>query len=338
MQQLLLAWTGISFVYPLALLFPPLFLLVRPLRSAIVPYPVYPRAALLKRAPAGLRVWLRRYLLPPLLLAALLLISLAAARPQRISFLNNSGEARNLVLALDLSRSMSAQDFYQQGRNISRLDAVKLVVSEFLRERPGDRIGIVVFGSTSLLLSPLTLDHELLTQLVARLDVGMAQDGTAIGDGLGLSVKRLASAPDGSRAVVLVTDGANNSGQVDPEKAAHVAKDLGIKIHTVGIGSDKPVVINSPSNFIFGGGLRQVEFDEKTLQEIAKISGGIYFHAENLEGLRGIYQELDKLESSTAEDAPPQKIDELFPPLLAWALALYLAALILSRGLLATIP
>ncbi|MCB0311585.1 MAG: VWA domain-containing protein [Bdellovibrionales bacterium] len=337
-MKYLLPFTTMSFAYPWLLAFPLVCAVIYLLQKKHARAVLIPQVATLRQIPVSLRLILRKPLLGILSTLSILSLSIAAARPQFISNLPQQREARNLMLALDLSRSMRAKDFDSDNGRLTRIDAVRLVVGEFIKARADDRLGITVFGSQAMLLSPLTLDHGLILDLVERLKTGLAGDGTAIGDGLGVSLKRIKDVPGDSKAIILLTDGVSNSGQVNPIKAAKVARDLGIKIHTVGIGSSQPVTIRMPGDLFFQRSFTQVEFDEKTLIEIAKITGGVYFNAQSFEGLKKVYEEIDKLESTESDDIAPQKIEELFVPFALSGLISYLLYLVLSRSILMKLP
>jgi len=338
MMDYIYPFTTMSFAYPWVLLFPFLILFlfrISKLQRAAVSYP---DISLISSIPASLRLRLRKPTLGLLSALTIFFLAVAGARPQRSSVLEQSVEARNIMLALDLSRSMSARDFQSKRGVLSRASGVKSVVSEFIKSRPGDRLGVVVFGSVALLLSPLTLDHGLVHDLVEKLEPGVAEDGTAIGDGLGLSLKRLREIDGKSKAIILMTDGVNNSGQVNPLKAALVAKELGIKIHTVGIGSNDPVSIDVPGGIFGQRVLSRVEFDEATLKEIAELTGGVYFNASSLEGLKEVYAEIDRLEKSDADSPQSKKVEELFPKFLILGTISYLLLVLLSRFVFLKVP
>lgn len=322
--KLLYPFTTMNFAQPAVLLFPIVLLFFAAVSRRGPSAVLLPHTRFLASVHPGWRVRLRRPVLGVLAAIALVCLSIAAARPQNVRVLPRARDARNIMLAIDLSPSMSAEDIARTIGTTSRLDAVKQVVAEFIRKRVDDRIGLVVFGGNAYLQSPLTTDHSLLTYFIDRMEVGMAGQGTAIGDGLGLALKRIQEIPFGAKAIILLTDGVSNAGQVNPLKAAKVAADLRVKVHTIGIGSSQPVDLN------FGGslfGLRQgrVEFDEATLKEIARLTGGRYFSAADLEGLQKIYGEIDKLESSRESEHDELVAEELFEPFaVVGALALLL--------------
>ncbi len=230
----------------------------------------------------SLRLRLRTPVLLALELVAITTLTVAAARPQRVTIIEQPNLARNIMLVIDASNSMSGEDFPTKFGTTSRMEGVKTVVAEYVRSRRGDRVGLVVFGNTSYLQSPLTNDTLLVEKLVEQLQPRMAGDGTAIGDGLGLALKRLRDVEARSKAIILMTDGVNTAGQVSPLKAAQIAKDLGIQIHTIGIGTGTVTLGQDP----FGGLLGttagpKAEFDEATLKEIAKMTGGVYYPQAN---------------------------------------------------------
>ena len=239
---------------------------------------------------------------PTLFALACLLATLAvlgASRPHKLKRFEQPQEGRDLILVIDISPSMRERDFVSNSRPISRLDAVKIVVDDFIESRREDRIGLVVFGGRAFLQGPLTRDHELLRQLLSILREGAGGDGTAIGDGIGVALKALDKIGGSSKAIVLLTDGANNSGQVHPLQAAEIAKKLGIKIHTIGIGR-APIRERND--------LRS--YDEQTLKKIAHDSSGVFFNASNLDNLQNVYEQINQLETrQTDSDLPTQRTE-----------------------------
>jgi len=261
-------------------------------------------------------------------LLALLWLALVAAlmRPQWLEpYTENRTAGYDLMLAVDTSRSMTALDFTLNDEEVSRMQVVKGVVSKFIQGRRGDRLGLVIFGSRAYLLSPLTFDLDAVDKLLGELVPAIAGPATAMGDAMGLGVKKLRERPEGSRVMILVTDGKNEGGIIPPLKAAELAKQEGIRIYTIGVGSDKKRVrILDPAmrNYVWAEGLG---FDEETLREIAKITGGAYFRATDTEALEKIYQRIDELEKTEAEART------LFipRPLYPWPLTLALLCLLL---------
>jgi Ca-activated chloride channel family protein len=223
----------------------------------------------------------------------------------------------DMVLAIDVSGSMQALDFTLNGQPADRLDVVKSVVSKFIESRPNDRIGIVAFGGAPYLVSPLTLDHDWLQQNLDRVQLGMVEDGTAIGSAIATSVNRLRGQASKSKIIVLLTDGMNNAGKVQPLIAAEAAKALGIKIYCVGAGTEGSAPF--PMTNAFGQRVIQmmkVDIDEETLQKIAEETGGAYFRATDTNSLKNIYSEIDRLEKTTHSIKKFSSYEELF----AWAL------------------
>ncbi len=338
MRELLYFLTTFSFEYPALLLAPMLVLFLRrfsPGRSSRV---LFSDLKILKSVGRSLRLRLRKPLLGGLAAFFVLALSLAAARPVKTGLPGEEVESHNIMLVLDISRSMSASDFQVAGRPATRMEAVKMVVREFIAARRNDRLGLVVFGSNAFLQCPLTLDHSLLADLLKRIQIGMAGDATAMGDGLGIALKRMRDLEGRSKAIILLTDGVSNAGQVNPLKAAQVAADLGIKVHTIGIGSDRPVSLAVPGGFLAQRTLARVEFDEETLRKIAETTGGVYFNAESLEGLQEVYREIDRLEKIKMEDPGHRRVEEFFARYAAWALLAYVMYTAASRSVFLKIP
>ena len=328
-----------TFAYPWLLAAPLVYLLIRWFRRAPRSTATFPNAAFLRALPTTLKQRLREPLLNTLTFLTICALSVAAARPQRITVVNQNESGRNIILVVDASNSMSAHDFPTSLGRTSRMEGIKSVVAEYVRARAGDRIGLVVFGNTGYLQSPLTTDTAIVEELVRALQPRMAGDGTAIGDGLGLALKRLRDVKEGSKAIILMTDGVNNAGQVSPVKAAHVAKDLGIQIHTIGIGTESSPMRPQPLGGILGVPVGPMaEFDEKTLKEIADLTGGTYFNAANLEDFKKVYKEIEKLTSTEQEQPDKQIVDELFAPFVTVAAAAYFLALLLAATYFMKIP
>ena len=230
-------------------------------------------------------------------------------------------EGYDLMLAIDTSRSMEALDFTVRGRQVTRMAVIKGVIGRFITARDGDRIGIVAFGDQAFVLSPMTLDNQAVYKLVDNIVSRMAGDGTAIGDAIGLGVKKLRDRPEGSRILILVTDGENTEGSLPPKLAAQLAAHEGIRIYTIGVGSKGLVP------FMEDGRMTQVkmEIDEALLTEVASITGGEYFRATDTSALEQIYQRIDALEKTQAESRTA-----MIPrPLYRWPLGLALLALLL---------
>ena len=258
-----------------------------------------------------------------LAIAAWCFLVLASTRPQWLGEPIEQGvSGRDLMLAVDLSGSMKEQDFFINNQAVDRLTATKRVANQFIERRVGDRIGLILFGTNAYLQTPLSFDRKTVQILLNEAAIGLAGESTAIGDAIGLAVKRLQSQTD-SRVLILLTDGANTAGEVSPIKAAEIAAQHQLKIYTIGIGADEMIVRS------FFGSQRvnpSRDLDEKTLTAIAEKTGGRYFRARNTDELKQIYQLLDELE-------PVEKDQQFFRPrneLFFWPLgfALFLTAII----------
>ncbi|MDC9728471.1 MAG: VWA domain-containing protein [Methyloprofundus sp.] len=233
------------------------------------------------------------------------LLILASSRPQWLGEPIEQGiSGRDLMLAVDLSASMEAQDFMVNDEAVDRLTATKVVAAQFIEKRVGDRLGLILFGTNAYLQTPLTFDRKTVQILLNEAALGLAGESTAIGDAIGLAIKRLKSEEASSRVLILLTDGANTAGNVTPLKAAELAAEHQLKIYTIGIGADEMIIKN-----FFGS--RKVnpsrDLDEKTLTAIAEKTGGQYFRARDTAELEKIYQILDKLE-------PIEKDTQYFRP------------------------
>ncbi len=266
-----------------------------------------------------------------LFLAALAWIALviAAARPIWISDpISLPVSGRDLMLAVDLSGSMQEQDFAINGNYVDRLTATKAVAGDFIQRRKGDRIGLILFGDRAYLQAPLTFDRKTVITLLNEAVLGLAGEKTAIGDAIGLAVKRLRKKRGQDRILILMTDGANTAGSVSPLEAAKLAAQEGLKIYTVGIGSDARSLAN-----VFGFNLPtpQTDLDERSLKAIARVTGGRYFRARDTREFQEIYEELDKLEpvEKDVESWRPQT--ELFRWPLFISVLLSLLTLIIRR-------
>ena len=251
-------------------------------------------------------------------IAAVAFISIALARPQSsTSWQDRTTEGIDIVIALDISGSMLSQDLKP-----NRLEASKEVAMNFVSTRPNDRIGLVVYAGESFTQCPLTTDHSVLVNLFQDIKFGMINDGTAVGMGLATSVNRLKDSKAKSKVIILLTDGASNTGSIPPLTAADIAKTFGVRVYTIGVGSKgtAPYPVQTP----FGIQYQQVEvnIDEGTLKEIAKITGGLYYRATDNEKLEEIYAEIDKLEKSKIETTEYRKKSEEYFPFLLIAISL----------------
>lgn len=238
------------------------------------------------------------------------------------------------MLAIDISGSMLARDFKPD-----RITVAKEVAGEFIADRYGDRIGLAVFAGESFTQSPLTTDKGTLQTMLTRVRSGVVEDGTAIGNGLATAINRLRESEAKSKVIILLTDGVNNRGEIAPLMAAEIAADMGIKVYTIGIGVRGKAPY--PAVDMFGNTTFQmvdVEIDEKTLEEIASLTGGKYFRATDKQKLKAIYDEINQLEKSRVEVTDLTIYHEKFLPLVLLALALLLAEFLFSQVLLKRIP
>ena len=280
---------------------------------------------------------IRIYLFHGLYFLRLLTISLliiAFARPQSsLSRQDISIEGIDIVLAVDVSGSMLARDF-----SPDRLEASKEVAMEFIDGRPNDRIGLVIFSGETFTQCPLTTDHAVLKTLFKDIKSGMIEDGTALGDGLATAVNRLKTSKAISKVIILLTDGVNNMGSLDPLSAAEIAKLYGVRIYTIGVGTTgmAPYPVQTP----FGIQLQnmEVKIDETLLREVSRLTDGKYFRATNTVKLRQIYQEIDKLEKSKIDVTEFRKKKEEFLILTLIALVLLVLEILLRNTWFKNIP
>lgn len=286
------------------------------------------------RAPKSVRYYLRH--LPFVLrTAAYALLVVALARPQGIEQnVRTSTEGIDIMLSIDVSGSMLARDFKPD-----RITAAKEVAASFISDRVGDRLGLVVFAGEAFTQSPLTTDQSTLQTLLARIRSGLIEDGTAIGNGLATAINRLRESEAKSKVIILLTDGINNRGEIAPMTAAEIARAQGIRVYTIGVGSRGTAPY--PAVDMFGNMTfinQKVEIDEKTLTEIARLTGGRYFRATDKEKLQAIYDEINQLEKSRVEVTERITYHELFLGWVLAALALLTAELLLSNLVLKHIP
>lgn len=259
-------------------------------------------------------------------LLAMVFIIAAIARPQTMFEEQNAeGEGVDIVLCIDVSGSMTAQDLTP-----NRLEAAKNVAIDFVNKRVTDRIAVVIFSGESFTQCPLTTDHRVLISAIQNIRNGLLEDGTAIGSGLGTSVDRLRESKSKSKVVILLTDGENNGGLIDPQTAKEIAKAFQVKVYTIGVGTDgyAPQPVNTPMGVVMQQG--KVSIDEKLLKEIARETGGNYFRAKDNEGLVGIYDEINSLEKSKVEISTRTRYTEKFFPFVIAALALIFLELLLK--------
>ena len=265
---------------------------------------------------------------------AFICLVLALARPQ---FKNEerltNGEGIDIVLCLDISGSMLAQDFIP-----NRMEAAKNVASEFVDNRPTDRIGLVIFSGESFTMCPLTTDRSVLKTQLFNVQSGLLEDGTAIGSGLATSVERLRSSQSKSKVIILLTDGENNGGLIDPNTAKEIAKSLKVRVYTVGVGTEgfATVPIQTPTGVIMQK--EKVSIDEKLLTQIANETGGKYFRAKDNESLSAVYKEIDKMEKSKIQISTYTKYSEQFFPFAVMAAVLLLLEAVLRFTIFRKFP
>ncbi len=267
-------------------------------------------------------------------LLALSCIIIALARPQiRFDEQRSEGEGVDIILCIDVSGSMTAQDFIP-----NRMEAAKKVAENFVDNRPTDRIGIVIFSGESFTQCPLTTDHSVLKSQIEQIRNGLLEDGTAIGSGLATSVDRLRNSKSKSKVVILLTDGINNGGLIDPATAKEIAKTFKVKVYTIGVGTDgyAPTPVSTPLGIVMQN--EKVAIDERLLTNIANETGGKYFRATDNKSLQDIYTEIDRLEKSKVEITSFHRYTEKFYPFIFAAMALLLLEIILRYTIFKKFP
>jgi len=280
-----------------------------------------------------------RYILLVLRCLAISLLVVALARPQSGTKASEVlTEGIDIILCLDTSGSMQALDFKWGNERQNRLQVVKKVVSDFIKGRKNDRIGMVVFGEEAFTQCPLTLDYGVLLSFLDQVEIGMAGDSTAIGSALGTCVKRLKELKSKSKVIILLTDGRNNAGSVSPETAAEIAKTFTIKTYTIGVGTEGEVPFLVDTIFGKKYVYQRVDLDEDTLEEIARITGGKYFKATDTKALEEIYDQIDTLEKTKVEVKEYMEYEELFGWFLFPGLACTLLEIILAHTRFRKIP
>jgi Ca-activated chloride channel family protein len=258
---------------------------------------------------------------------ALAALIIALARPQSsLSWQNSTTEGIDIVIASDISGSMLAEDFQP-----NRMEAGKNIAIDFIKNRPDDRIGLVIFSGESFTQCPLTIDHEVLINLFKDIKNGMIEDGTAIGMGLATAVNRLKESPVKSKVIILLTDGSNNTGSIPPITAAEIARQFNIRVYTVGLGTKglAPYPVQTPMGVQYQR--VPVDVDEVTLTKIANITGGRYFRATNNSTLKNIYEQIDKLEKAKIDVTQYHKKTEMFLPFAVIALLFLLLEFVLKN-------
>lgn len=327
----------ISFAYPWVLY----FLLIIPVliawyfwkgrkkQAAIT----YSSLKIFEKIPATFRERLRHLPFALRMLAIIFLI-IALARPQNFSAGQSvNAEGIDIAMVLDISGSMLAEDFKP-----NRLEAAKDVIDNFISARTTDRIGLVIFSREAFTQCPLTIDYSVLRNLLGDIKTGMIEDGTAIGNGIANGINRLKDSDAESRVIILLTDGVNNAGEVDPISAAEIASTFGIRIYTIGVGTrgEAPYPVQTP----FGTRYQMVpvEIDETILKKIADITGGEYFRATNNRALEDIYNKIDKMEKTKIEITSYRNAKELFAGWLGIGFALLILELLASKTILRKLP
>lgn len=277
------------------------------------------------------KVWII-HLCFALRMLAIACIVVALARPQSHDSLKNSRVlGTDIVLAMDISGSMSAEDFKP-----TRVAAAKDVATSFVNSRPNDNMGLVVFAGESLSLMPLTNDRAALVNAIANVNIGDLNDGTAIGDGLSSAINRISSGTAKSKSVILLTDGSNNAGDVPPVTAAQIAKQKGIKVYTIGVGTNGKIQIADP--YGFSTTTLETKIDEPLLKNMAQLTGGKYFRANDERMLRDVFKEIDSLEKSSIDVNSVTLTEEEFMPWLWIAFGAFALSLLLRYTVIRRIP
>jgi len=287
----------------------------------------------LTKFPKSKRIKMRH--LPFILrLFTLIFLIIAIARPQSSNSLRNeTTEGIDIMIALDISGTMLAEDLKP-----NRLEASKAVATEFILSRPNDNIGLVIFAAESFTQCPLTTDHDVLINLFKGVQYGMIEDGTAIGLGLANAVNRIKDGKAKSKVIILLTDGSNNRGDIAPVSAAEIAKTFGIRVYAIGVGSHGMVRVPVPTPLGMQYQLMESEFDEQTLKAIANITGGKYFRATDNLKLRSIYQEIDQLEKTKISVREYSKKNEMFYLFALAAFLCLISEILLRNTVLRKIP
>jgi Ca-activated chloride channel family protein len=273
-----------------------------------------------------------------LLTILLFMLALAGPRSPLGAFIHQT-EGVNIVIAMDVSTSMAAEDFTLENKRANRLDVVKNVIRDFILKRSGDKIGLIAFAARPYTVSPLTIDHSWLQSNMERVTFGLMEDGTAIGSAIASAVNRLRDVEGKSKIIVLMTDGINNAGRIDPLTAAQLAQAKGIRVYTIGTGSRD--LVPYPTVDIFGRRIYQnvkIEIDEEMLKVIAKNTGGSYFRATDTESLKDIYSQIDALEKFKFEQSGFLEYEEHFDKFLIIAVFIFIIESLLSRTIFLRIP
>lgn len=299
---------------------------------------IFPSKSLLVSAGTSWKMGL--LFLPGMLrVLSIVLFIVALAGPRLVSQETiRKSEGIDIVLAIDASGSMAAEDFLIDRKRVNRLEIVKKVVAEFIQQRSSDRIGLIAFAALAYTITPLTNDYDWILKNLERVELGLIKDGTAIGSAIMSAVSRLKNSEAKSKVVVLLTDGVNNGTEVDPAEAARVAKSFGIKIYTICSGTDGFVPFPMMA---FGRKIYRdvkIDIDEVTMKEIANITGGLYFRATDSNQLKKIYNEIDALEKTEVEEAGYFEYTELYDLLLLGALGILFVEIILTNSIFMRVP
>ena len=293
----------------------------------------YSSVKIFDKVPSTTRVRLRH--LPFIFrMMALGFLIIALARPQNFTAGQNvNAEGIDISMVLDISGSMLAEDFKP-----NRLEAAKNVIDNFVQARTTDRIGLVIFSREAFTQCPLTIDYSVLRNLLSDIKTGMIEDGTAIGNGIANGINRLKDSDAESKVLILLTDGVNNAGEVDPISAAEIAASFGIRIYTIGVGTrgEAPYPVQTPFGTRYQ--MMPVEIDETILKKIAELTGGEYFRATNNRALQDIYTRIDKMEKTKIEITSFRNAQELFAPWLLAGFILLLLELLASKTILRKLP
>lgn len=332
---------GISFAQPLWLL----LLLVVPLLAYLkgkkggAPALVFSSIASLRALGGEVHSRAGQFL-SGLFYCALAALIAALARPQAGKSMSRAeASGIDIMVLIDVSKSMLAEDFTIGGQRANRLETIKAVTQGFIEKRPNDRIGILAFAGRPYLVSPLTLDHDWLFENLERVKIGLVEDGTAIGSAIASGCNRLKERPSKSKVLILLTDGDNNAGKVPPETAAEAAKALGIKLYAIGAGSKGLAPV--PFMDAFGRTVYQnvnVEFNEAGLRKVADIAEGKFYRATDTRSLQTIYGEIDRLEKTTVDLTKYRQYRELFPWFLGLGVVLLLLELVLGQTIWRRLP
>ena len=287
----------------------------------------------LQKAPISWKYYFRH--IPPLFrLLSLALVIVAMARPQSTeNYTDKEIEGIDIVIGTDISGSMEAMDFKP-----NRLEAAKEVAAEFIQSRPNDRIGLVIFAGESFTQCPLTTDHKVVNNLLNEVKIGLLEDGTAVGLGLATAAARLKDSDAKSKVIILLTDGVSNMGEVSPLTAGEIAREFGIRVYTIGVGTQGQAPMKVRTPFGYSTQMVPVEIDEETLTQIAQMTGGKYFRATNKTSLTSVYKEIDTLEKTRISVVEFLEKKEEYLPFVLFAGMFFLLEILFRYTILRTVP